>query len=61
MYQFFGTWPTFFYQIDKASQNKTQIQHGNQMDESEEEDEEVDDVLYGEEDDESQISSDNDD
>ncbi|XP_034684888.1 WD repeat-containing protein 43 isoform X2 [Vitis riparia] len=50
-------------QIDKASQNISQIQHGHQVDESEDEDEdeEVEDVLYGEEDDESQISSDNDD
>ncbi|CBI22945.3 hypothetical protein VitviT2T_006062 [Vitis vinifera] len=48
-------------QIDKASQNISQIQHGHQVDESEDEEEEVEDVLYGEEDDESQISSDNDD
>ncbi|RVW39997.1 hypothetical protein CK203_088955 [Vitis vinifera] len=48
-------------QIDKASQNISQIQHGHQVDESEDEEEEVEDVLCGEEDDESQISSDNDD
>ncbi|RVW99212.1 hypothetical protein CK203_018987 [Vitis vinifera] len=40
-------------QIDKASQNISQIQHGHQVDESEDEEEEVEDVLYGEEDDES--------
>lgn len=58
-----GVWLClFFLQINKASQNKNQMQDDNQMNESEDEDEdEVDDVLYGEEDDESQISSDNDD
>ncbi|XWS14136.1 hypothetical protein CRYUN_Cryun36dG0097500 [Craigia yunnanensis] len=48
-------------QIDKAAQNKSQLSASDhQMDESEDEDDDnVDDVLYGEED-ESQISSDGD-
>lgn len=46
-------------QIDRASQNKTQIlAYDSQINESEdEEDEEVNEILYGEEDDESEISS----
>ncbi|KAG6731707.1 hypothetical protein I3842_01G142800 [Carya illinoinensis] len=46
-------------QIDRASLNKTQISaHDSQINESEDEDEEVDEILYGEEDDESELSSD---
>ncbi|XP_059439762.1 uncharacterized protein LOC132172303 [Corylus avellana] len=48
-------------QIDKASQNKSQILvHDNQTIESEDEDEDedVDEILYGDEDDESELSSD---
>ncbi|KAM3707811.1 hypothetical protein ACB098_02G053500 [Castanea mollissima] len=46
-------------QIDKASQNKIQIlAHDNEIDESEDEDEDVDEILFGEEDDESELSSD---
>lgn len=51
----------FLLQIDKASQSKTQILvHDNQTIESEDEDEDedVDEILYGEEDDESELSSD---
>jgi U3 small nucleolar RNA-associated protein 5 len=48
-----------FLQIDKASQNKSQILvHDNQTIESEDEDEDVDEILYGDEDDESELSSD---
>jgi U3 small nucleolar RNA-associated protein 5 len=48
-----------FLQIDKASQNKTQILvPDDQTSESEDEDEDVDEILYGEEDDESELSSD---
>lgn len=46
-------------QIDKASQNKIQILAcDNETDESEDDDEDVDEVLFGEEDDESELSSD---
>ena len=52
-----------FLQIDKASQNKSQIlAHDNQTIESEveddDEDEDVDEIIYGEEDDQSELSSD---
>lgn len=48
-----------FLQIDRASLNKTQISaHDSRINESEDEDEEVDEILYGEEDDESELSSD---
>ncbi|BBG93140.1 transducin family protein / WD-40 repeat family protein, partial [Prunus dulcis] len=46
-------------QIDKATHTKTQVlSHENQMDESEDEDEDVNEIHYGEEDDDSEISSD---
>jgi len=49
----------FFKQIDKASQKKIQIlAHDNEIDESEDEDEDVNEILFGEEDDESELSSD---
>ncbi|XP_008223261.1 PREDICTED: uncharacterized protein LOC103323078 [Prunus mume] len=48
-------------QIDKATHTKTQVlSHENQMDESEDEDEDVNEIHYGEEDDDSEISSDDD-
>lgn len=48
-----------FWQIDRASQYKSQILvHDNRIDENEDEDEDVDEILFGEEDDESELSSD---
>ncbi|KAL5849376.1 hypothetical protein ACOSQ4_007389 [Xanthoceras sorbifolium] len=48
-------------QIDKATQDKTQVSsYDHAMDESEDEDEDVEEHLYGEVDDESQLSSDDD-
>ncbi len=47
-----------FGKIDKAAHHKKQVSDYQQMDESQDEDEDAEDVLYGEHDDESQISSD---
>lgn len=47
-------------QINKATEAKTEIRHEPQMDESGDDDEDVDDMLYTEEQDESELSSEDD-
>ncbi|KAB1213921.1 WD repeat-containing protein 43 [Morella rubra] len=57
--QLFGRLQLVMAQIDRASQYKSQILvHDNRIDENEDEDEDVDEILFGEEDDESELSSD---